>query len=276
MKFLFPDRPSVMGILNVTPDSFSDGGKYQRLDAALQRAQEMVAQGADIVDVGGESTRPGATAVSVDEELHRVIPVVEKLKTELAVSVSVDTSTPEVMSEASKYGVDLINDVRALQKPGALAAAAKSGLPVCLMHMQGQPDTMQEDPRYVDLMQDIETFFTERMAACTAAGISRKLLLLDPGFGFGKLPQHNLRLINELDRFLALGCPLLVGLSRKSTIKKFTGESEQALMVGSAVGAVWAYQRGAKILRVHDVAETRWALTMAQQFLASSQQSDGY
>lgn len=253
-----------MGILNVTPDSFSDGGQYQQLDAALVRATEMVAEGADIIDVGGESTRPGAQTVTVSEELDRVLPVVEKIRAELDVSISVDTSTPEVMLESASIGVDLINDVRALQRDGALAAAAKTSLPVCLMHMQGQPDTMQNDPRYDDLLSEIETFFLDRMAACETAGIERSKLILDPGFGFGKTPEHNLRLTNQLQRYQKLGCPILVGLSRKSTIRKLLGDADEALLIGSVVGAVWAYQRGASILRVHDVAATKWALTMAQ------------
>lgn len=270
MKFIFPDRPSVMGILNVTPDSFSDGGKFQVQDEALKHAQAMVEQGADLIDVGGESTRPGATAVSVDEELQRVIPVVEKIRQELDVCISVDTSTPEVMAEAAAIGIDLINDVRALQRPGALSVAVETGLPVCLMHMQGQPETMQQNPQYEDLMQDIETFFAARIDACVAAGIDKEKIILDPGFGFGKLPEHNLRLVNELARFQGLGCPLLVGLSRKSTIKHLLGDESQALLIGSAVGAVWAYQRGAKILRVHDVAETKWALTLTQRLIESA------
>lgn len=254
-----------MGILNVTPDSFSDGGQFQNLDDAIRRAAEMVAEGADIIDVGGESTRPGADAVPVAEELERVIPVLEKIRLELDVPISLDSSTPEVISEAGKIGVELINDVRALQRPGALAAAAATDAKICLMHMQGQPATMQDAPTYDDLVADITNFFQARMAACEAAGIYHDRLLLDPGFGFGKTPAHNLTLVNQLQHFAHLGCPLLVGLSRKSTIRRVLPDSDEALLMGSVVGAVWAFQRGANVLRVHDVRETKWALTLAQR-----------
>jgi dihydropteroate synthase len=265
VNFLFTDRPSIMGILNVTPDSFSDGGQFQKLDAALGRATEMVAEGADIIDVGGESTRPGANAVTVAEELDRVIPVIEKIRAELDVPISLDSSTPEVISEAGRIGVELINDVRALQRPGALAAAAATDARVCLMHMQGQPATMQDAPSYDDLVADITTFFRARIAECEAAGIAHDRILLDPGFGFGKTPAHNLTLVNQLQHFAHLGCPLLVGLSRKSTIKSVLTDSNEALLIGSIVGAVWAFQRGASVLRVHDVRESKCALTLAQR-----------
>ena len=269
MKFLFPDRPTIMGILNVTPDSFSDGGKYYRQDAALARARELIEQGADIVDIGGESTRPGADSVSVAEELDRVVPVVESIRRELDVCISIDTSTPEVMAEAATIGIDLINDVRALSRSGALGVAAEAQVGVCLMHMQGEPGTMQLDPNYQDVIAEIDTFLQQRLEACVEAGIKREHIILDPGFGFGKTPEQNLRLVNELERFSHFECPLLVGLSRKSTIRKLLGDTPEALLTGSIAGAIWAYQKGAQILRVHDVAETKWALTMASALSAA-------
>jgi dihydropteroate synthase len=270
MKFLFPDRPTIMGILNVTPDSFSDGGKYYRQDAALARACELIEQGADIVDIGGESTRPGAESVSVSEELDRVVPVVESIRREMDVCISIDTSTPEVMAEAATIGIDLINDVRALSRSGALGVAAEAQVGVCLMHMQGEPGTMQLDPNYQDVIAEIDTFLQQRLEACVEAGIKREHIILDPGFGFGKTPEQNLRLVNELERFSHFECPLLVGLSRKSTIRKLLGDTPEALLTGSIAGAIWAYQKGAQILRVHDVAETKWALTMASALAGAS------
>lgn len=269
MNFIFPDRPTVMGILNVTPDSFSDGGDYFNFDDALHRAEQMQQQGADIIDVGGESTRPGAKPVSVAEELDRVAPIVEAIRANLDVCVSVDTSTPEVMRATAAIGIDLINDVRALARPGALEAAAESGVAVCLMHMQGEPDHMQNDPNYESLVAEISSFFEERIEASITAGVPRDQLLLDPGFGFGKTVEHNLTLVNCLEEFADLGCPLLVGLSRKSTIRKLLGDNPEALKVGSLAGAIWAYQKGARVLRVHDVEETKWALTMAAHFANS-------
>lgn len=266
------DRPAIMGILNVTPDSFSDGGQFFSLENALGHADLMANQGADIIDIGGESTRPGADAVSVEEELQRVIPVVEAIRSRLDVLISVDTSTPEVMLAAAKAGASMINDVRALRKDGALEAARLSGLPVCLMHMQGNPMTMQMDPVYDDIIGEIHQFFTDRIEVCLDVGIEKKNLLLDPGIGFGKTPRHNLQLINQLNAFRDLGCPLLVGLSRKSTIGKVLESKSEDRLIGSLVGAVWAYTRGASILRVHDVAETHAALTMARAFASDGNQ----
>ena len=263
-----------MGILNVTPDSFSDGGLYVSLDDALRRAERMVSEGADIIDVGGESTRPGAESVSVEEELERVVPVVEALRSRLDVSISVDTSTPEVMLAASRVGASMINDVRALRRDGALEVARVTGLPVCLMHMQGDPKTMQMDPSYDDLLADVRQFFVERIGVCMAAGLEKGKLLLDPGFGFGKTPRQNLHLINQLEVFKDLECPLLVGLSRKSTISKVLGSEGDDRLIGSLVGAVWAYSKGAAILRVHDVAQTHAALTMARAFANDGDQFD--
>jgi dihydropteroate synthase len=256
-------RPMVMGILNITPDSFNDGGRYLALAPALSQARLMIAQGADIIDVGGESTRPGAARVPVDEELARVIPVIEAIRAESAVPISIDTSSPEVMHAAVQAGVDMINDVRALQRDGALAMVAELGLPVCLMHMQGRPENMQEDPAYDDLVGDISDFFSARMSQCVAAGIPLSRIILDPGFGFGKAVEHNLQLVNRLAEFKHLGCPLLVGLSRKSTIGKILGSVTTDRLQGSVAAAVLAFINGASILRVHDVGPTVMALRVA-------------
>ena len=254
-------QPRVMGILNTTPDSFSDGGQHYRngrlsLDLALTRAQQMLNEGADIIDVGGESTRPGAAPVSEAEELERVVPVVEVLVRELGAIVSVDTSTPVVMREAAVAGAGMLNDIRALQRDGALHAAAATGLPVCLMHMQGQPATMQEGPRYRDPVDDVKQFLRERVSACEQAGIARQRLVLDPGFGFGKNLNHNLELLRRLPEFAGLGCPLLVGLSRKSMLGELLGRDVSERLPGSLALAMAAAERGAGIIRVHDVAAT--------------------
>jgi len=263
--------PAVMGILNVTPDSFSDGGKYQAIDKAMLHAERMIVEGADIIDVGGESTRPGAAAVSSAEETDRVLPVIERLRADFDIPVSVDTSTPEVMRASAKAGADLINDVRALRRDGALEAAAKTGLPVCLVHMQGNPETMQMNPVYEDLIAEIISFFEERIAACLQTGIKPSQIILDPGFGFGKTAQHNLQLISRLKGFAELKKPLLVGLSRKSTIGKILSsapDGNSQLIAGSVAGAVVAVNRGASIVRVHDVAETVAALAVNQAILS--------
>lgn len=249
-------HPQVMGILNVTPDSFSDGGQFRQRDAALRHAAAMVAAGATLIDVGGESTRPGAAAVSSEEELARVIPVVEAIAAELDVIISVDTSTAEVMRESARAGAGLINDVRALQRPGALAAAAESGLPVCLMHMRGEPTTMQRDPQYADIVSEVESFLQARIEACVAAGIARERLVLDPGFGFAKTLDHNLRLFKHLESLHAFGLPLLVGVSRKSMIGLALNRPVGERLYGSLALAALAMTKGASILRVHDVAET--------------------
>ena len=217
-KTLTLDRPHVMGILNVTPDSFSDGGKYNSLDNALAQAQKMIDAGVSIIDIGGESTRPGAPDVTLEEELERVIPAIKAIRARHDVWISIDTSKAEVMRQAVAAGADLINDVRALQEPGALEVAAEAGVPICLMHMQGQPRTMQSNPTYDDLLQDVSDFLQERIAACEAAGISKDKLILDPGFGFGKTLEHNYQLLAHLDKFHTLGLPLLAGMSRKSMI----------------------------------------------------------
>lgn len=261
------DRPVVMGVINTTPDSFSDGGalfRDARLDIhqALARARDMVSEGARVLDIGGESTRPGAASVSVAEEMDRVLPLIERINAELDVVVSVDTSTPALMSEAARLGAGLINDVRALTREGALAAAADSGLPVCLMHMQGEPGSMQAAPHYEDVVSEVSDYLVARVDACTAAGIAPQRLLLDPGFGFGKTVAHNLVLLRELPRLGALGFPLLVGLSRKSMIGKLLGREVGQRLPASLALALLAVERGAGVVRVHDVAATVDALAM--------------
>lgn len=264
-------HPLVMGILNVTPDSFSDGGRFAALDAARRHAQKMVAEGAALIDVGGESTRPGAAPVSVAEELGRVMPVVEALAGEFPVPISVDTSRPEVIRAAAAAGAGLINDVRALRMPGALTAAAETGLPICLMHMRGEPATMQQAADYADVVADVEAFLRERVACCTQAGISPERLLVDPGFGFGKMLHHNLALLAGLPRLAALGQPLLVGLSRKAMIGTLTGRPVAERLPGSLAAAVLAVERGARIVRCHDVGPTVEALRIVQAVRGESQ-----
>lgn len=262
--------PAVMGILNVTPDSFSDGGRFNTVAAALAHSRAMIEAGADIIDVGGESTRPGALAVSLSEELERVVPVIERIRSVSDIPVSVDTSTPEVMRAAASAGASMINDVRALRRQGAVQAAAATGLPVCLMHMQGEPGTMQRAPRYHDLIGEIIAFFQERLDQCEKAGITPENVILDPGVGFGKTPAHNLQIINRLSEFRALGRPLLVGLSRKSTIAKMIGDTTRDRTFGSVAGAVMAVARGASIVRVHDVGPTVDALKVTAAIMRES------
>lgn len=249
-------RVHVMGILNVTPDSFSDGGRFGQLDAALRHAESMVAAGATLIDVGGESTRPGARAVSPVEELERVALVVERIHRELDVIISVDTSTPAVMRETARLGAGLINDVRSLQRDGALDAAAATGLPVCLMHMLGEPGTMQNDPHYGDVTREVGEFLVERMNQCALAGIPAERLVLDPGFGFAKTLEHNLSLFKHMEALHALGRPLLVGVSRKSMIGNALGRPVGERLYGGLALAALAMTKGARILRVHDVTET--------------------
>lgn len=251
-----------MGVLNVTPDSFSDGGRFAARDAALAQARRMVAEGADIVDVGGESTRPGAQPVSVQEELDRVMPVIESLVREVSVPVSIDTSKPEVMRAAVAAGAGIINDILALRAPGALDTAAAMQVPVCLMHMQGEPRGMQDDPRYADVVDEVRDFLKQRMDACMSAGIPRDRLVIDPGFGFGKTLEHNLELLRSLRAFSTLGVPLLAGLSRKSLIGKALGLPVERRLHASVALAVMAVQNGARIVRAHDVAPTVEAIRM--------------
>ena len=257
-------RPQVMGILNVTPDSFSDGGRYNRIDAALRHAEQMLEAGAAIIDVGGESTRPGAPPVSAEEELQRVAPVVEQLVCRLDALVSVDTSSPALMREAALLGAGMINDVRSLSRDGALQAAAQGNLAVCLMHMQGEPQTMQDSPQYDDVTTAVRTFLADRVAACEAAGIARERLLIDPGFGFAKTLAHNLSLFRHMQALHDLHLPLLVGVSRKSMIGKVLGREVDQRLAGSLALAALAVQQGAYILRVHDVAETVDVLRMLE------------
>jgi len=255
--------PLVMGVLNVTPDSFSDGGQFSSLDNALRHAIRMHADGAAIIDLGGESTRPGAPAVTEQEELDRVIPVIEAIRAELPVTLSIDTSKPGVMRAAASAGATLINDVCALQLDGALAAAVDLQLPVCLMHMQGDPRTMQENPTYEDVVDDVTAFLAERVAQCEQAGLSRDLLIVDPGFGFGKTPEQNMQLLANIDRLLTVGCPVLIGVSRKSTLGVITGREVDDRLAGSLAAAVAAVMQGASIVRAHDIKETVDAVRIA-------------
>lgn len=261
-KSLDLSRPQVMGILNVTPDSFSDGGVFFAPEAALAHAREMVAAGAAIIDVGGESTRPGAAPVAVQEELRRVIPVIEALCDTLPVPVSIDTRNPAVMQAAVAAGAGMINDVNALQAPGAVEMAASLGVPVCLMHMQGMPESMQENPEYADVVTEVRQFLADRANACLAAGMARERILLDPGFGFGKTTRHNLLLLQQLDQLVAEGYPVLVGLSRKSLIGKVLGLPVDARLYPGLALAVLAVWQGAAIVRTHDVRATREAMDM--------------
>lgn len=251
-----------MGILNVTPDSFSDGGRFNQLDTALRHAEAMLVAGAELIDVGGESTRPGAAVVSEEEELNRVLPVVEAIAQRLDVIISVDTSTPAVMRESARLGAGLINDVRALQREGALAAAAATRLPVCLMHMQGDPAQMQQAPQYDNILQEVQQFLSDRRQACLEAGISAHNILFDPGFGFGKTLAHNLVLFKGLGLLHQLGQPLLVGVSRKTMIGQVLNKAPTERLAGSIALATLAAQQGAHIIRVHDVAETWDAVRM--------------
>ena len=256
------DTPVVMGVLNVTPDSFSDGGAFATPASALEHAQRMVREGAAIIDVGGESTRPGASAVSAEEECSRVLPIITALAGTLPVPISIDTSKPEVMRAAVAAGAGLINDVRALREPGALEAAVQCNVPVCLMHMQGEPRTMQSAPHYDDVLSEVSSFLEERIDACLSAGIGRERLLIDPGFGFGKTFEHNLVLFTGLERLLGLGVPLLVGVSRKAMIGAMTGRALGERAAGSVAAATLAAWKGAHIIRAHDVADTVDALAI--------------
>ena len=255
-----PDqRPLVMGIVNVTPDSFSDGGLHLRRDAALTHAQQLIAEGADILDIGGESTRPGAQPVGIQQELDRVMPVIEGLRG-APVPLSIDTCKPEVMRSAIAGGAQMVNDINALQDADAMHAVAASNAAVCLMHKQGDPQTMQQDPHYDDVVAEVRDFLAQRVAACEAAGVSRNRIAIDPGFGFGKRSAHNLELLRKLRLLTGLGVPVLAGLSRKSTLGRITNQPVEQRTVASVTAAVLAVQRGAAIVRVHDVAQTRDAL----------------
>lgn len=262
--------PVVMGILNVTPDSFSDGGRFTERDAALRQAERMLADGAAIIDVGGESTRPGAAPVSEQQELDRVVPVVEALTSELDALVSVDTSTAAVIRGAAAVGAGMINDVRALRRSGALDAAAASGLPVCLMHMRGEPGNMQDDPRYQDVTAEVVDFLRQRIAACGQVGIPRERLLVDPGFGFAKTVAHNLTLMHEMAALQELALPILIGISRKSLFGKLLGRDVNERLPASLAAAVMCVERGAMIVRAHDVKETVDVVRLAHAVRQSS------
>ncbi|WDS37236.1 dihydropteroate synthase [Pseudoxanthomonas sp.] len=255
------DRPRVMGIVNATPDSFSDGGQHDTLEAAVAHGLKLAAEGADILDIGGESTRPGAQAVSLEEELRRVVPLIERLSRETTLPISIDTFKPQVMRAAVAAGAGMINDIRGLREEGALEAAAELGVPVVLMHMLGQPQSMQDAPDYDDVVGEVHRFLAERIFAAEMSGIDKKRIVLDPGFGFGKTTAHNMRLLAQLQRFTELGVPVLAGLSRKRSIGELTGREVPAERVAGSVAAhLVAAQRGAMILRVHDVAATVDAL----------------
>lgn len=256
------DRTRVMGILNVTPDSFSDGGRFSGRDRALKHALELVAAGADLIDVGGESTRPGAAEVSTQQELDRVIPVIESIVSETAAPVSIDTSKPAVMKAAAAAGAGMVNDVFALRQPGALEAAASLGVPVCLMHMRGKPRDMQREPQYEDVVSEVQDFLLGRAEACRAAGLPADQVIIDPGFGFGKNFDHNLALFRALPRLADCGYPLLVGISRKSMLGQITGRPVDQRVSASVTAALMAADRGASLLRVHDVAATVDALAV--------------
>jgi len=259
-----------MGILNVTPDSFSDGGQYTALDAALAHAQQLIAEGADILDIGGESTRPGAEPVSLQEELKRVIPVIEALSPISPVPISIDTYKPEVMRAAIQAGAHIVNDVRALQEPGAIAVVASSDAGVCLMHMQGMPQTMQLNPSYQNVVFEVRQFLEERANVCLAHGISAERIVLDPGFGFGKTKEHNIALIQHLNDLADLGYPLLVGLSRKSVLGKIAGGDEQQRLHAGLAASVISVMKGAKIVRVHDVKATVDALKVVKAVILNN------
>jgi dihydropteroate synthase len=258
-----------MGILNVTPDSFSDGGRYSTLDAAVARALQMIEDGAGIIDIGGESTRPGAAEVDAEEEIRRVVPVVAELARRTSVPISVDTSKPEVIRAALEAGAAIVNDVRALNEPGALEAVAASGAAVCLMHMQGQPRSMQLDPQYVDVVTEVCDFLRNRMRACIAAGIAPERIILDPGIGFGKRLPHNLALLARLPELNALGRPVLIGVSRKSMFRDLLNRPLEQRLAGGLAVATASALAGAKILRVHDVPETADALKVAAALMAA-------
>lgn len=262
----------VMGILNVTPDSFSDGGRLYNqdslsIDSSLKHAEQMVAEGATLIDIGGESTRPGAEPVSLQEEMDRVLPVLERISAEIDVVTSIDTSSPELMSAAANLGAGMLNDVRALGRSGALEAAAASGLPVCVMHMQGSPATMQRAPSYTDVVAEVIDFLQQQIQRCIAAGIAQSQIVVDPGFGFGKTLEHNLQLLNRLDQLLELGVPILSGTSRKSMIGNLLNRAPDQRIAGGLATVALAVERGARIIRVHDVAATVDVVRMTEAVL---------
>ncbi len=266
-KVLDLSTPQVMGILNTTPDSFSDGGEHNSINDAIVHAKRMIAEGATIIDIGGESTRPGAPEVALQEELQRTIPVIEAIREFSDVWISIDTSKAEVMKQAVEAGADIINDVRALQEPNALQTAAQLQVPVCLMHMQGQPRSMQHNPSYGDVVEEVGKFLAERVEQCQRVGIDKSQLILDPGFGFGKSIEHNYQLLNALDGFHQYGLPILAGMSRKSMLFKLLDKKPNQCVAASVAAATIAAQKGAQIIRVHDVQETVDALKIVQQLI---------
>ncbi|WP_165310362.1 dihydropteroate synthase [Vibrio ziniensis] len=270
-KELILDRPHVMGILNTTPDSFSDGGSYTTLENVVIRAKQMIDAGVSFIDIGGESTRPGAPEVTLEEELHRVIPAIKAIREfNQDVWISVDTSKAEVMRQSIEAGADLINDVRSLQEPGALEVAAKANVPVCIMHMKGQPKTMQINPEYDNVQLEVETFLLDKLAICEKAGITRENIILDPGFGFGKSLEHNYHLLAHLEKLHRFGLPILAGMSRKSMVFKLLDKKPAECMVASVACATIAAMKGAQIIRVHDVEETLDAMKVIRAMNESS------
>lgn len=263
-RLLDLSHPQIMGILNFTPDSFSDSGRFFTLDKALFQVEKMLNEGAEIIDIGGESTRPNAQVISLDEELNRVVPLVEAVRKRFDCLISVDSSKADVFRQAAQAGADILNDIRALQEPNALETAAELGLPVCLMHMQGTPQTMQQQPEYEDILEEVGDFLNQRIFACLTAGIAKEHIILDVGFGFGKTVQHNYQLLKHLNLFVQSGYPVLAGLSRKSMIGAVLDKPVDQRVIGSVAGALLAVQHGAKIVRVHDVAETADALKIWQ------------
>lgn len=259
-------QPQIMGILNVTPDSFSDGGCYASVELALKQALQMQDEGATFIDIGGESTRPGATGIGEQEELDRVLPVVERLRKESAVMISIDTSNPRLMLEAAKLGANLLNDVRSFTRAGALEAAVKTGLPICIMHMRGEPSSMQQQTDYLDVVAEVKAWLNDRMQACIAAGVDKNNILLDPGFGFAKLLTHNLALLKNLQELQSLNRPLLVGMSRKRMLGEITGKPALERDAAGIAAHLLAAQEGASILRVHSVAGLKDALKVWQAF----------
>ncbi|MCK9780263.1 dihydropteroate synthase [Proteus columbae] len=266
--------PQVMGILNVTPDSFSDGGTHNSLNDAVDHAAKLIAEGASIIDIGGESTRPGASDVSIDEELQRVVPVVEAIRQRFDVWISIDTSKAQVITESANVGASIINDIRSLQEPGALEAAAKTGLPVCIMHMQGDPKTMQQSPHYENVMMDVDRFLQENIQRCVDAGIEKNQIILDPGFGFGKNLAHNYQLLAHLSELHHFGLPILAGMSRKSMVGQLLNVPPKERVAGSVACAVIAAMQGAQIIRVHDVKETVDAMKVVQATLSAKENNE--
>lgn len=269
-KQLDLSEPQIMGILNITPDSFSDGGKFNQFDVAMEHVQSMIMAGATIIDVGGESTRPGATEVALEDELNRVIPLIKAIRANFDVWISLDTYKSSVMAAGIEAGVDLINDIRALQDEGALEIVAKANIPVCIMHMKGQPRTMQQDPQYNDVLQEVCDFLQQRIDLCLAAGINKQNIIIDPGFGFGKTVENNYHLLANFKRFHQFGLPVLAGMSRKSMITKLLGKPTSDSMFGSVICATLAAQQGAQIIRVHDVAATQDALRIIKAIQLNS------